>query len=94
MFSQGIKIHEVPLNKRQWKAFEDIIGSAKYFAFVAQDGNPHDLLVLAAEARAIYRTWKPSNLKEDARLSKVTQLSVIWNSAASICVSFSEEMFL
>jgi hypothetical protein len=56
MLSQSIKIQEVPFNKKQWRAFEDIICSAKYFAFVAQDGIPHDLLALAAKARAMYHT--------------------------------------
>ena len=70
MLSQSIKIQEVPLNKKQWRAFEDIIGSAKYFAFVAQDVIPHDLLALAAKARVIYHTGTLSNVKEHERSSK------------------------
>jgi hypothetical protein len=93
MFSQSIKIQEVPLNKKQRRAFEDITGSAQHFAFVAHDGI-HDLLALAAKARATYHTGILSNLKEHERSSKVTKLPVVWDSGESICVSFDKNDFV
>jgi hypothetical protein len=35
---QGIKVKGVPLNNKQCQSFEDVFGSPKYLAFVAQDG--------------------------------------------------------
>jgi hypothetical protein len=68
---QDVPLKEVPLNKKQWKSLDEVFGSPKYFAFVAQAGIPHDLLTLAAEARVAYHAGKP---KEQGNSSKVTKL--------------------
>jgi hypothetical protein len=94
LLNQYVGTQEVPLNKKQWRAFEDIIGSAKYFAFVTEDVIPQDLLALVAKARTIYHTGNLTNVKEHERSSKVTKLPVVWDSGASIYVSFDKNDFV
>ena len=91
---QGTEVKKVPLSNKQWQSFEDVFGSPKYFAFVAQDGIPNDLLAMAAKARAAYYAGNLPALKEQNRASKVTKLPVVWDSGASICVSFDKNDFV
>ena len=72
----------------QWSAFEDIICSPTYYAFIAQDDLPIDVLELAVKARKVYLA------QAGRQIPKEELLSVIWDSGASVCVSFDRNDFV
>lgn len=81
---------EVYLTKEQSRAFDQIFGGPKYFAFIAQEDLSADVLKVITRIRKEYLSGK--GLRPPTR--KETQLPVIWDSGASVCVSFDRNDFV
>jgi hypothetical protein len=90
LFIENQHLNELRLNKRQQNSIDDVFGTSRYFTFIAQDELPSELLVLAAKIRAAYlasgKVVKPQR--------KECLLPVIWDSGASVCVSFDSNDFV
>jgi Zinc knuckle len=80
---------EIHLTNNQMDAFDEIFGTPKYFAFVAQEDLSADVKKLCTRIRNEYLSGKG---RPPTR--KASKLPVIWDSGASVCVSFDRNDFV